>query len=109
MYGVAHFVCSKRAFDFFDDFFARRDFRERQLAGRTLQPVQMLVQLENMAVVQTQAFPDRVAALDCRIKRADSSLVAMHQLPVDVHDQIAISLIKFLQHWFRPITRIVWL
>ena len=37
-------------------------------------------------------------ALHCRIERADPGFVAMHQLPVDVYDQVAVSLIKFLKH-----------
>ena len=109
MDAVAHFVCGKRAFDFLDDLFARRNFDERQRAGRTLQPFEMLVQLEDTAVVKTQAFPDRIAALHCRIKRTDSSLVPMHQLSVDVDNQAAVSVVEFLQHRFTLITRTVWL
>src|SRR5213083_179385 len=58
----------------------------------------MFVQLEDTAVVKTQAFPDRIAALYCRIKRTDPSLVPMDQLPIDVHNQVAVSVVEFLQH-----------
>ena len=61
----------------------------------------MLVQLEDTAVVKTQAFPDRIAALHGRIKRTDSRLVPVHQLSVDVNKQVAVSVVEFLQHWFR--------
>src|SRR5437899_6062720 len=59
----------------------------------------MFVELENTAIVETQSFPDCIAALHRRIKRADPSLVAMHELPVDIHNQVAVSLVEFLQHF----------
>src|SRR5439155_10177162 len=65
---------------------------------RPLQPVEMFVELENSTVIQAQPFPDCVAALHCRIERADPCFVTMHQLPVDIDDQVAVSLIEFLQH-----------
>src|SRR6266571_96135 len=58
----------------------------------------MFVKLENPAVVQTQPFPHRVTALHGRIKGADPSIIAMHQLSVDVHNQVAVSFVEFLQH-----------
>ena len=58
----------------------------------------MLVKFENPALVQPQPFPDRIAALHGRIKRADPGLIAVHELTVDANDQVAISLIKFLKH-----------
>ena len=60
----------------------------------------MFVKFENPAIVQPQSLPHRVAALHGGIKRADSGLVAMHEVTVDINDQVAISLIKFLKHWF---------
>ena len=60
----------------------------------------MFVELENPAVVQSQTFPHSVTTLHRRIKGADSGLVAMHQLTVDVYNQIAISFVEFLKHWF---------
>src|SRR2546430_12463387 len=59
----------------------------------------MFMQLENPAVVQTQPFPHRVTALHSRIERADPGLIAMHQLSVDVHNQIAVSVVEFLKHF----------
>src|SRR5436190_24314600 len=60
----------------------------------------MFIQFENPAVVHTQAFPHCVAALHRRIERADPGLIAMHQLSVDVHNQVAVSFVEFLKHWF---------
>src|SRR5438094_10556506 len=60
----------------------------------------MFIQLENPAVVHTQAFPHCVAALHRRIERADPGLVATNQLSVDVHNQVAVSFVEFLKHWF---------
>jgi hypothetical protein len=60
----------------------------------------MFVKFENPAVVQPQSFPHRIAALHSRIKGADPGLVAVHELTVDINDQVAISIIKFLKHWF---------
>src|SRR5205814_8641997 len=59
----------------------------------------MFVELENPAVVQTQAFPHCVTALHSRIKGADPGFVAMHQLSVDVHKQITVSFVEFLKHF----------
>src|SRR6476660_7358918 len=58
----------------------------------------MFVQLEDAAVVKSQSFPDRVTALHRRVERADPSLVAMHQLSVDVYEQVAVSLAELLKH-----------
>jgi hypothetical protein len=58
----------------------------------------MLVQFENAAVVKPQAFPNRVPPLHRGIERTDTGVFAMHQLAVDVYDQIAVFRIKFLQH-----------
>jgi hypothetical protein len=58
----------------------------------------MLLELENPSLVQPQSFPDRIAALDSRIERADSGFVAMDQLPVDVDDQVAVFRVKLLKH-----------
>ena len=96
---VAHFVRGKRAFDFLNDFFPPWDFCERQGSGRMLQPVEMFVELENPTVVESQSFPHRIAALHRRIEWADPCFIAMHQLPVDVHNQVAVSLVEFLQHF----------
>ena len=64
----------------------------------------MLVKFKNPAVVQAQSFPHRVPALDGRIKRTDTRFVAVHELTVDINDQIAISLIEFLKHEVRKLT-----
>ena len=66
--------------------------------GPTLQTIEVFVKFENPAIVQPQSFPDRIAALHSRIKGADPGLVAVHELTVDVNNQVAISLIKFLKH-----------
>src|SRR4030095_785613 len=58
----------------------------------------MLVKLENPAVVQPQSFPHCIPTLHGGIKRTDPSLIAVHELTVDINDQIAISLIEFLEH-----------
>src|SRR5436190_22132281 len=58
----------------------------------------MLVKFENPTIVHPQSFPNGVATLHSRIKWADPSFVPVHQLTVDVNDQIPISVIKFLKH-----------
>ena len=97
---VAHFVGGEGALQLFDDFLARRTIDNRQCARRTLEPVEMLGQFEDPAVVKPQSFPNRVAALHCRIERTDPGFVAMHQLTVDVDDQITVLAIKFLKHLY---------
>ena len=50
---VAHFVCGKRASDFFDNFFPWLNFGERERPRRTFQPIEMFVKFENSAVVES--------------------------------------------------------
>src|SRR5689334_20116273 len=58
----------------------------------------MFMKLEDASVVEAQPFPYCVTSLHCRIKRADPSLIAMHQLSVNVYEQISVSLVEFLKH-----------
>ena len=78
--------------------FVRRDLRERQSQGRAAEPVEVLVQAEDAAVVEAQPFPDGVAALHDRIERADAGLVAMDEAAVDVDDEVAVFVVEFLEH-----------
>ena len=78
MDAISHLIGRERALDFLDDFLARRNFGERQGARRTLQPVEMFVELKNSAAIQAQPFPDGVAALHCRIERANPGFITMH-------------------------------
>ena len=48
--------------------------------------------------IEPQSFPDRVAALDRRVERADAGLIPMHQLAVDVDQQIAVFFVEVLEH-----------
>ena len=56
------------------------------------------MQFKNATVVKSQAFPNRVAALDHGIERTDPGLIPMHELTIDVNDQVFVLRIKFLQH-----------
>jgi hypothetical protein len=56
------------------------------------------VQFEDASVVESQTFPNCVAALHGGIERTNASLIAMDEPPVDVYDQIAILLVKLLEH-----------
>src|SRR4030095_16896757 len=78
MNAISHLVCGERALDFLDDFLARRNFGERQGARRTLESVEMFVELKNSAAIQAQPLPDGVAALHCRIEWANPGFVTMH-------------------------------
>ena len=58
----------------------------------------MFVQFENAAIIEPQSFPDRVAALDRGIKRADAGLIPVHELAVDVYQQVAVLFVEALEH-----------
>jgi hypothetical protein len=58
----------------------------------------VFVQFEDASVVESQTFPNRVAALHGGIERTNASLIAMYEPPVDIYDQIAILLVKLLEH-----------
>ena len=96
VHAITHSVRSECALDFLDDFFARGDFPERQSNRGSMQPIKMLVELENASVVQPQPFPNCVSGLHDGIKWADPCFISMHQPPVDVYNQIAILLVKLL-------------
>jgi hypothetical protein len=78
--------------------FSRGGISANERASRTFQSIEMFVQLEDPAVVESQPFPHGITSLHCRIERADPSLIAMHQLSVDVYNQISVSLVEFLKH-----------
>jgi hypothetical protein len=63
-----------------------------------MQPMQMFVQLEDATVIKAQTFPDSIPTLHRRIEWTDPSLIAMDELAIDINDQVAISLVEFLQH-----------
>ena len=98
VHAVAHLIRGERALDLVDDLFARWKIDKRQRARRALQPIEMFVQLEDAAVVKPQSFPDGVAALHRRIERTDPGFIAMHETAVDVYDQVAVLLVKLLEH-----------
>ncbi len=76
----------------------RRNARERQRQRGGTQAIEMLGEPENLAAIEPQTFPNGVAALHDRIEWADAALIAMHQFAIDVDDQVAILLVKDLQH-----------
>ena len=97
MHAIVHFVRGQRPFDLFDNLFTRWNFGKRERRRRAMQSVEMLVQLEDPSVVKPQPFPDCVTALHRGIKGTDPGFIAMHELTVDIDDQVAILLIKSLQ------------
>jgi len=96
---ILHPVSCEGAPDLLDDFFVRGDFGKSERSRRSMQTVEMLVQFENPAVVNSQPFPDGIPTLHRRIERADPGFIAMKQLTVDVNDQIAISFVEALQRY----------
>ena len=95
---VAHLVRDEGALDFIDDFFVSRNLRKRERFRGTPETGEMFVQFENAAVIEPQSFPNRVATLDRGIKWTDAGFVPVHQLAVDVHQQIAVLLVELLEH-----------
>jgi hypothetical protein len=98
VHAIVHFVRGQRPFDLFDNLFTRWNFGKRERRRRTMQSVEMLMQLEDASVVKPQSFPDCVTALHSGIKRADPGFIAMDELTVDIDDQVAILPIKLLGH-----------
>src|SRR6188474_226605 len=58
----------------------------------------MFIQPENTTAIEPQSFPNRVASLHDRIERADARFVTMNEVAVDVHQQVAVLLVEFLEH-----------
>ena len=85
-------------FDLGNNRVMRRNLGKRQRCGRAAQPVEMLGEFENAAVVQSQAFLHRVAALHDGIKWTDAGFVAMNELAVDVDEKVAVAFVESLEH-----------
>ena len=58
----------------------------------------MLLEREDPALVEPQAFPHGVATLDRAVEWAHAGLVAVRELAVHVDDQVAVPLVEFLLH-----------
>ena len=58
----------------------------------------MFREAKDAAFVQSQAFPNAVAALYQRVEGAYAGLVAMDELAIDVDDEFTIALVELLQH-----------
>ena len=97
---VGHVVRLEGALDFRRDGFRRRNLRESQRERRAAEPLEVLGQAEDFAVVNAQSLPHGVAALHGGVEWADGGLVAVQQLAVDVDDQVAVFLVEFLKHDF---------
>src|SRR5262249_16774815 len=95
---VVHLVRGQRALEFLDNFLARRKIDNRDRPRRFFETIQVLEQFKNAAVVESQSFPDRIAPLYHRIEGTHPGLVAVHQLTVDVDDQVFVFRIKCLLH-----------
>src|ERR1035437_8994917 len=95
---IGHLVRGERAFDFPDDFFVRRNLRERERERAMAQAVEMFDEFENFSTIQAQAFPNRIAALHGGIEGADASLITVQKFSVDVDDQVAVFFVEGLKH-----------
>jgi len=98
VHAVVHLIRLECALDLADDLVVKRNVGKRQRERRASQSVEMLVQLEDSPVVDAQALPDGVAALNRGVERADAGLVTVNQLTVDVDQQILVLRIELLEH-----------
>ncbi len=98
MHAVVHLVGGEGALDLLHDHFARWDFCERQGTRGVKEAIEMLIQLEDSPVIKPQSLPDRITSLHRRVERTNAGFVAMNELAVEVDQQVAVSLIKLLQH-----------
>jgi len=65
-----------------------------------MQAIKVVVQFENPTLIKSQTLPDSIPTLHGRIEWTDPSLVAMNELAVDVNDQIAVSFVESLEHYW---------
>jgi hypothetical protein len=93
-----HAICVQRASNLLNDFIVRGNPRECQRQCRTVQAVQVLMQLKDAPVIEPQTFPHGIATLDRRIEWADPCFVAVHEAAVDVDQEMAILFVKLLEH-----------
>ncbi len=95
---VVHVVRFERAADLVAQRFVGGNLRESECLGGAAKPLQVLRQAEDRSAVNAQPFPDRVASLDGGIERADPGPVAVHQLTVDVDQDVAVAFVEGLEH-----------
>ena len=98
MDAVGHLIGGEGLADFGDNRFVRWDFGKCHGFGGVAQAVEMRDQFEDSSVVEAQALPDGVAALDGGIKGADAGDIAMIEFAIDVDQQVAVLGIKCLFH-----------
>ncbi len=58
----------------------------------------MLGEFEDGVVVESEAFPDGVAALDGGVEWADAGVVAVDEFGVDVDEEVAVAFVVGLEH-----------
>jgi len=97
---VAHFVCVQRATNFLDQLIVGWNRLERKRLGGVTQTLEVLDELENLAVVETKPLPHRVTTLYHAIKRAHARLAAMNELTVDVDNQVLVFFVEWLPHGY---------
>ena len=95
---VAHAVRGQGPADLDDDLVVRRDVVEGEREGRGAQAGQVFAQLEDAPVVQPESLPDRVAPLHHGVEGADSSLVAVKEVSVHIHEKVPVALVEALKH-----------
>ncbi len=83
MHAVAHAVGFECLFDVLDYRLARGDIGEADHRRGFLEAREVLVELEDAPVVDAQAFPDRIAALDDGVEHGDRGRVAVDEGAVD--------------------------
>ncbi len=88
---VAHSVCLERRENRRAHIVRRRNLGERERFRRILQTLEMTVQLGNASVINAQALPNGVAALNDAVEYRNACLLARHKLAVDAHQDIGIS------------------
>jgi hypothetical protein len=98
MDAIRHIVGCERLPDLLDYRFMRWDFGKGQGQCGTAQAIEMFSEFEDATFVEPETLPDSVAPLHGRVERAHGGLVAVDQIPVDVHDQVFVLLVESLMH-----------
>ena len=58
----------------------------------------MFFEFEDFSLVKSEPFPAGVAVLDRRVKGADSGLVAVNEISIEVDDEVFVFGIEGLEH-----------
>lgn len=98
MDAIAHGIGLKRPANLSRDILVTGNFFEGDGPGRASEPIEVLGEAKNLAIVKTEPFPDSVASLNHGVKRRNNGFIPVNDLAINVDEEVSISFVELLEH-----------